>query len=123
VRFQSAVTFVASRTADQRRPMLEHFLRAFRKGARDYHDAFTGPGEIRQDGPTAPEILAIIGKYTGETPERLSSAIAYCPPNGELDSKDILRQIDWFKAQGMLKGPIDGAALIDRRYVSELPVR
>ncbi|HXQ52517.1 MAG TPA: ABC transporter substrate-binding protein [Stellaceae bacterium] len=123
VRYQSAVTFVATKTANERRDLLERYLRAFRKAARDYHDAFTGPDETRVDGPTAPDILAIISKYTGETPARLKYAIAYCPSDGGLDSKDIGKQIDWFKSQGMLKGPVDADMAIDHRYAPELPIQ
>lgn len=123
VRYQSAITFVSTKTANERRDMLERFLRALRKGMRDYHDAFTGSGEVRADQPTAPEMLAIISKYTGEPPDRTRTAIAYAPPDGGLDFNDILRQVEWFKAQGMLKGPIDGEALIDRRYATDLPVQ
>jgi hypothetical protein len=103
--------------------MLVRFLRALHKGFSDYHDAFTGPGETRADGPTAAATLAIISKYTGETPERMKLAIAYAPANGGLDFTDIKRQVDWFKAQGMLKGPVDGDAVIDRRYATDLPVQ
>jgi NitT/TauT family transport system substrate-binding protein len=123
VRYQSAVTFVSTKTANDRRDMVERFLRAFRRAARDYHDAFTGPGETRMDGPTAPAILAIISKYTGQPPEMLKYAIAYCPSNGGLDSKDIGRQVDWFKSQGMLKGPVDADMIIDHRYAPELPIQ
>jgi hypothetical protein len=35
--------------------------------------------------------------------------------------EDVLRQIDWYKSQGMLKGPVDGDAIIDKRYVIALP--
>jgi NitT/TauT family transport system substrate-binding protein len=122
VRYQSAITFVSTRTANERGDMLARFFRAFHKGLRDYHDAFTGPGEIRQDGPTAPDVLAIISKYTGEAPEQIRLGIAYAPTNGGLDSKNIAQQIAWFKAQGMLKGPVDGAMVVDRRYVTELPI-
>ncbi len=123
VRYQSAVTFVSTKAANSRRDVVERFIRALRKGLRDYHDAFTGPDETRADGPTAPEILAIISKYTGETPERTRLAIAYAPANGGLDTKDIARQIDWFKSQGLLKGPVDADVAIDRSYVIDLPVR
>ena len=123
VRYQSAVTFVSTKTANERRDMVERFLRAFRKAAKDYHDTFTGPGETRVDGPTAPAILAIISKYTGQPVEQLKYAIAYCPPNGGLDSKDIERQIEWFRAQGLLKGEFDADTIIDHRYAPELPVQ
>jgi NitT/TauT family transport system substrate-binding protein len=123
VRYQSAITFVSTRTATQKRDMVERFLRAFRKGARDYHDAFTGPGEVRKDGPTAPEILSIIAKYTGQTPEQIEFAIAYCPSNGGLDTQDIKKQVDWFVGEGLLKGPISVETVVDRSFYSELPVQ
>jgi NitT/TauT family transport system substrate-binding protein len=123
VRYQSAITFVSTKTANERRDMLERFYRAFRKGLKDYHDAFTGPGEVRQDGPTADAVLAIISKYTGEAPEQIKLGIAYAPANGGLDTKDIARQIDWFHSQGMLKNPVDPEMVIDRRYVIDLPVQ
>jgi len=122
VRYQSAITFVSTRTANERHDMLERFLRAFRKGLRDYHDAFTGPGEVRQNGPTAPEVLQIISKYTGEAPEQIELGIAYAPANGGLDSKNIAQQIDWFLSQGMLKNPVDSTVVVDHRYAIELPV-
>jgi NitT/TauT family transport system substrate-binding protein len=123
VRFQSAITFTSTKLANDRGPLLVRFLRALHHGIKDYHDAFTGPNEERQDGPTAPEILAIISKYTGETIERTKLSIAYAPANGGLDIQDVLRQIEWFKAQNMLKGPVDGNAIIDRRYVTDVPLR
>ena len=123
VRFQSAITFVSTKTANERRDMLDRFFRAFRKGLKDYHDAFAGPGEVRTDGPTAPEVLAIISKYTGEAPEQIKAGIAYAPANGGLDTKNIAQQIDWFRSQGMLKNPVDVETVVDRRYVIELPVQ
>ncbi len=123
VLYQSAMTFVSTRTAAEKRDIVVRFLRAFRKGARDYHDAFTGPGELRQDGPTAPAILSILSKYTGQTPAQIELAVAYCPPDGGLDSQDIKRQVDWFVNEGLLKGPIDVETVLDRSYYTELPVR
>lgn len=123
VRYQSAVTFVSTKTANERGDMIARFYRAFRKGLRDYHDAFTAPDETRRDGPTAPDILAIISKYTGESIERTRLAIAYAPANGGLGEADILRQIDWFKTQGLLKNPVDGNEVIDRRYAIDLPIQ
>ncbi|HUK59499.1 MAG TPA: ABC transporter substrate-binding protein [Stellaceae bacterium] len=123
VRFQSAITFVATKTADERGDMVRRFQRAFRKGLAFYHDAFTGPGETRVDGPNAAEALAIISKYTGETVEKTRLAIAYAPANGGLDTMDIARQIAWYISVGLLKGPIDPDKVIDRRYVIDLPVQ
>jgi NitT/TauT family transport system substrate-binding protein len=123
VRYQSAITFTSAKMTNQRGELLGRFLRALHKGFKDYHDAFTGPGEARQDGPTADATIALISKYTGEAPERTRLSIAYAPPDGGLDFADIVRQVDWFKSQGMLKGEVDGNAIIDKRYAIDLPVQ
>ena len=90
---------------------------------REYHDAFVGPDERRQDQPTADAILAIVGKYVGVPADELRRAIPYYDPAARLDVADVLHQVAWFEAQNLLKGEIDGAALIDRRYVMPLPPR
>lgn len=100
---------------------MERYLRAYRKGTRAYHDAFTGPGEKRQDQATVPEILAILAKITGQTPEQLAPGIVYADTGARLNVKDVLHQIDWFKSQGMVKPEVDGEAMLDMRYITPLP--
>jgi len=119
--WQFAVLLTATKTANDRRDTVERFLRAYKKGARDYYEAFTGPDGKRQDGPTAPQILALIAKFTGQPAERIETGISYVDPEARLDVKDILHQIAWYKSQGMVKGEVDGDAIIDKRYVVPLP--
>lgn len=119
--FQLGAVFVASKTADRRSDMIAHFLRAYRKGARDYHDAFTGPDEKRKDGPTASAIMSIMVKYLGQTPEQLKSGISYIDAEARVDAKDVQHQIDWYRSQGLLKGELKSRDLIDARYAITLP--
>jgi NitT/TauT family transport system substrate-binding protein len=119
--WQLGSAFTATRTANDRHDTVERFLRAYKKGVMEFHDAFVGPDERRRDGPTAPEVLAIVGKYVGESVEKVRLAIPYYDREARLDVKDVLHQIAWYKAQGMLKGELDGATLIDARYVVPLP--
>ena len=118
--WQIGAVFTSTKTDTERYGMIERFLAAFRKGLREYHDAFTGPGEVRRDGPTAPEVLSIIAKYTGQPVTRLKQAIAYIDPEGRLDLADLQRQIDWFRSQNMLKGDPKITDMIDRRVVIPL---
>ncbi len=118
---QGGATVITPKTADERRDTVERYLRALRKGARDYHDAFVGPDEKPHKGPTAPETLGIIAKYTGQPPEQIETSLPYIDPEARLDVKDVLHQIDWYKSQGMLKGPVDGNTVIDKRYAVALP--
>ncbi len=118
-----AVVFTATKTAVDRSDVVKRFLRAYRRGARDYHDAFVGADGKRRDGPMAPEILAIVAKFAHVTTAQAQLAIPYIDPEGRLDVKGVLQQIAWYKSQHLVKGGIDGNALIDRRYVIELPSR
>ncbi len=119
--WQNTLIFVATKTADERRPMIEAFMRAYKKAAHDYDAAFTGPDGKRKDGPTAPAILAIMAKYLNQPAEQLDQGISYDDPDAKLDVKDVLHQIEWFKGQGMLPADADGKAMLDMRYVVALP--
>jgi NitT/TauT family transport system substrate-binding protein len=118
--WQIGGVFVTAATADDRPDFVERFLRAYVRGARDYFAAFSAPDGSRRDGPTAPEALAIIAKYTGGSPEKIERAIGFVDPDARFDEADILRQVAWYKSQAMLKEGVDGASFIDHRYVKPL---
>lgn len=118
--FQDRAIFVSTKTANDRRDLIERFFRAFRKGAQDYHDAFIGPDERPHDGPNADAMLAIIGKYTGQPPAAVRLGLAYIDPSLRVDVRDVMRQIAWFKSQGMVKPDVTGEEILDRRYVVPL---
>lgn len=119
--WQLGATFTSTKTANERPETLKKFIRAFIKGIHDYHDAFTGPGEKRADMPTAPEVLAIMSKYIGQSPEQLKRAVPYFDRDNRLDFKDVLHQIAWYKSQGMLKDSVNGDEIIDKRYAVPIP--
>ncbi|HUK60052.1 MAG TPA: ABC transporter substrate-binding protein [Stellaceae bacterium] len=121
--YQFGIAFTSTQTANTKLDLVARFLRAYKKGARDYHDAFAGPDGARVDGPTAPAILAILGKYISLPPEQLAKAVSYIDADARLDTADVAHQIAWFKSQNLLKGDVDTASLIDRRYVVSLPQR
>ncbi len=112
--WQIGAVYASTKTLDQRPDMIKRFLRAFDKGMADYRAAFVGPGEKPIDGPTAPAVLAIISKYTGQPADRIKLAIPDI--DSRLDVKDIMHQIAWFKSQGMVKGDIKINQVIDKRY-------
>jgi len=121
--WQNGALFVATKMATDRRETVEKFLRAVRKGTREYHDAFTGPDEKPKAGSNLREVAGFIAKYTGEPIETAMKGDAYVDADARLDVKDVLHQIDWYLAQGMLKGAVNGDALIDKTYVKDLPQR
>lgn len=121
VQWQTGVVFTRAKLADGETDFINRFLRAYRSGTRDYHDAFTGPGGQRRDGPEAANDLAIMSKYLGQPPEQIAATIGYFDADARLDEKDILKQVNWYKSQGLVKADVDGEKMIDKRYVVSLP--
>jgi len=119
--YQLGGIFISTKTADNRGDMLKRFLTAYRHGAKDYHDAVTGPGEKRQDGLGTDAMLAILSKYIGQTPAQLKPGISYVDAGARLDQHDVQHQIDWYKSQGEIKGDLKASVLIDQRYATILP--
>jgi NitT/TauT family transport system substrate-binding protein len=119
--FQIAGLWTSTKIANEQKSTVEGFLRAYRKGAKDFHDAFTNKSEAREDQATAAEIYPILEKYIKQPIDQIKISISYHDPEARLDVKDVLRQIEWYKTQGMIKGPIDGKSTLDDRYVVPLP--
>jgi NitT/TauT family transport system substrate-binding protein len=118
--WQNTLIMVSTKTADEKKPMIDAFMRAYKKGARDYYEAFTAPDGTRRDGPTASAILAIMEKALNQSAEQLRQGISYDDPDAKLDVKDVLHQIEWFKEQNMLPADADGEKMIDKRYAVPL---
>ncbi len=123
VQWQSSAVIATPRTLDQRTELVKRFLEALRHGLRDYHDAFSAPDGSRRDGPTAPEILAILAKYTGQPADRIRLGIPDVDPEARLDFSDMTRQLAWLTAQSMLKGHVTLDQVIDRRFARARPER
>lgn len=119
--WQNGAAFTSAKTADHRHATVEAFLRGYRKATRDYHDAFTGEDERRADSPTAPAIIVILAKHLNQPPALVASGVQYVDAEARLDVEDVVRQIAWYRAQGLLKAEIDPAVFIDKRYVRALP--
>jgi NitT/TauT family transport system substrate-binding protein len=119
--WQSSAVLAAPRMLDERPDLVKRFLVVLRHGLRDYHDAFSAPDGTRRDGPTAPEILAILAKSVGQSPEQIRLGIPYVDPEARLDFADMARQLTWFTTQNMLKGQITLDQVIDRRFAVAQP--
>ncbi len=118
---QGGATVITAKNANENGDMVRRYLKAVKRGARDYYDAFVGPDMKPHHNPTADAVLAIITKYTGQPGDQIEKALPFMDPEMRLDEKDVLRQIDWYKSQGMLKPNVDGSIMIDNRYAVPLP--
>jgi NitT/TauT family transport system substrate-binding protein len=119
--WQLGGVLASTKTGNNRGDVARRFLRAYKEGVEYYYDAFITPDGSRRDGPHADEVIALASKYTGLSPEVVKISIAYYDREARLDVKDVLRQIAWYKAHGMVKGEFDPKSVIDMRYVQALP--
>jgi NitT/TauT family transport system substrate-binding protein len=118
--WQFGLVYTSTKASNERHDTVEKFLRAFRKAARDYYNAFTAPDGTQKSGPTAPEMLAIIAKYTHQSAEDVTRDIPYIDADARLDVNNVLHQVKWYQSRGLVKADIDGAKFIDMRYVKPL---
>ncbi len=121
--WQLGAIIASTKIANDRPDTVRRWLRAFRNATREYHDAFTGADGKRADQATAPEILAILAKYTGQTPEQVDKSIGFVDRDARLDVADIRRQVAWLKSQGMLKDTVDADTIMDMRYIVPLSAK
>jgi NitT/TauT family transport system substrate-binding protein len=119
--WQFGATFTSTKMATEHRDTVEKFLRAYRKAARDYYDAFTGSDGKRQDAPGAPDVMAILAKYTNQSVDEIKLSIPYVDGDARLDVKDVLHQISWYQSQGYVKAEVRGDTVIDKQYAIPLP--
>jgi len=119
--WQFGIVLTATKTADARRDTVDKFLAAYRKGARDYQDAVTAADGKRKDGPDADAMIAILAKYTKQSPADVKLGIPYLDADARLDVADVLNQVRFYKSLGLVKSEVDGKGLIDRRFVVALP--
>jgi NitT/TauT family transport system substrate-binding protein len=118
--WQLGAVFTAPKTILARRPVLEHFIRAYRKGAQDFYDSFLKKGADGRpsDGPAAPENLAILAKYTGQPIAQIKIGIPYIDPEGRLLIRDIYRQVAWYQSQGLVDKSVDARTIVDLSFVA-----
>jgi NitT/TauT family transport system substrate-binding protein len=119
VAWQLGAIFVTKRTIIERRPMLEGYIKAYRRAAREFYDAFLvkGPDGKPHAGATAPALLDILSKYLGQPPAQVEQGISFVDPDGRLLVGDIKRQIAWYKAHGMVDSSVDAATILDLSFV------
>ena len=115
--WQVGVIFTSTKMANGKRDLLKRFLRATRRGSRDYYDAFIDKTGKRKDGSSAPAILKLVSEFVGQSPEQVEQEIGYIDPENRVDVQDVQRQISWYRSQGMIKRKFDADQVLDMGYV------
>jgi NitT/TauT family transport system substrate-binding protein len=126
VPYQITAVFTTGRMIAQHADVLRRFARAYQKGVADYRAAFLrldAQGKPIADA-TTDAVIPQIEKYvfTGDPKarEKIIAGVGYYDANGALDVGDVIAQLDWFRAQGLVKGDADPRSLVDTQF---LPTR
>jgi NitT/TauT family transport system substrate-binding protein len=114
--WMGSALFTGTKTANTRGDMVKRFLAAYRKGMRDYHDAFATADDKRKDEPDAPAMLKLLSDFTGVPAAAIDKATPYIDGEARVNVADVAHQIAWYKSQNLLKGDVKAEELVDRRY-------
>ncbi|EDP63504.1 hypothetical protein BAL199_07223 [alpha proteobacterium BAL199] len=111
--------FTSSRNVAERRPMVEAFVRAYQKAARDYNAAFNAVDASgkRVFGPAAEALLPTLESYTKSTPDAIYKGAPFIDPDGRLKVDQLLEQIAWMKKEGLVEADLDPMSFIDLSFV------
>ncbi|HEY0421294.1 MAG TPA: ABC transporter substrate-binding protein [Acetobacteraceae bacterium] len=126
VPYQITALFATRRMVAERAEDLRRFCRAYQRGVGDYRAAFLrfgADGKPLYDANTDAAISQIT-KYvfTGDpsAEAKIKAGIGWYDEGAALDVADVRAQLAWFSEQGLVKGAIDPAEIIDTSF---LPVR
>lgn len=111
--------FTSTRNVEQRRGVVEAFVRAYQRGASDYHAAMTkrdaqGRRVFEADAEPA---IAIIAKYTRATPEAIKAGAPFIDPMGRLDIGNVFEQVALLKEEKLVDPGIDPARFVDPSFI------
>ena len=100
----------------KRPEVAKKLMKAYLRGVR-YYDAALKDGKLA--GPNASEVIADIAKYSSLHDLALIASIipSAINPDGWVNADSLKKDLDFYKAQGMVKGNITVDQVLDRSYV------
>ena len=116
-----AVAFTSAQHADYDNDLVRRFMIAFRHGSKDYHDAFAGKDNTRQDNAATPAMLRLLSKFTGIPAPLIDRAVPYIDGQGRVVMSDLAHQIEWYRAHRMMRAALDPKTIVDTRYAILMP--
>ena len=115
------LVFASRDAVDNHADTVKRFVAAMRKADQDYYAAFTDAQELRKDGPTANETLAMIAKFLEQSPDTVKLGLPFIDREGRVDMASVQNQIDWYRSIGAIKGEMQATTVVDARYAAVLP--
>lgn len=120
---QFGALFVSAKMIETKRATVEKFVRAYQRGAADYLGLLKLDRGKRTSSPVSRELSTVIARYVfpgqrlGAAAATVENGVLYMDPKALLDVPDIERQIEWFKAQGLIAAGVDAQAVVDTSFL------
>ena len=116
--WQLGAVFLKPQTIAQRRPMLEAFLRGYKKGCADYHDALNARDAQGNPtrGPGYDEAIAVLSQALLLAPNVVEGSISYLPEDCALNVPDVRNQVSFWREEGLIDPGIDADKLLDLSF-------
>jgi NitT/TauT family transport system substrate-binding protein len=112
--------FTSTANVERRRGVVEAFLRAYQKGASEYHAVMNrrdAQGRRLFEADADP-VIAIIAKYTQATPAAIRAGAPFIDPLARLDVGNVLEQVALLKEEKLVDPAVDPARFIDTSFVA-----
>jgi NitT/TauT family transport system substrate-binding protein len=118
---QQGVIFAGAQTIGANRPLIEKFLRAYRRGVTEYDMTFQQRGDEGDllPGPHFADYLALIARQAQVPPDLLKYALPYCDRLARLDVTDIERQLAFWQGEGLVDRRVAAADLLDLSFIGD----
>jgi NitT/TauT family transport system substrate-binding protein len=116
--WQLGALFTSPKLIQEKRSLVEKFMRAYAKGARDYHLAFNARDkgqEVR--GPGYDDAIAILVKSLEQPLERVRVGLPYVDPEARLNVGDVYNQVAFWQSQALVDRTVDAKAILDLSFV------
>jgi NitT/TauT family transport system substrate-binding protein len=116
--WQLGALFTRPQVIQAKRATLEKFIRAYQKGARDYHIAFNARDKGREvQGPGYDEAIQILAQALNQPPDLVKIGLPYVDPEARLDVGDIYNQVAFWQSQNLVDKTVDAKSILDLSFV------
>ncbi len=118
--YQGGGLFTSQRNADQRRAVVERFVRAYQKGVADYRAFFIDKTVTSDDVPTFIHKYVFADEPQASAFAKIRGGALYINKDAALDGADIARQVTWYQARGLVDKTVETAKFVDTTFIPPL---
>jgi NitT/TauT family transport system substrate-binding protein len=118
--YQGGALFTSARNLDTRRPLVERFVRAYQKGVADYRAFFIEKSVSGDEVPTLLHKYVFADEPAASAYAKIRTGALFINKDAALDGADIARQVEWYKARGLVDKTVDAAKFVDTTLIPPL---